>query len=73
MWYTAQNIKNIFEPFVTYKKYGTGIGLAIVKQIVNSHRGNIKVTSDIGLGTCFEIEFPLGGGRTDDQSKNIIG
>jgi signal transduction histidine kinase len=38
---------------------GTGIGLAIVKQILNKHNGKIKIDSHPGKGTCFEISLPL--------------
>ena len=52
------DIKNrIFEPFVTTRKLGTGIGLAITKQIVNAHKGSIKVDSFPG-GTVFTVQLP---------------
>ncbi|HXV81724.1 MAG TPA: PAS domain S-box protein, partial [Candidatus Binatia bacterium] len=46
-----------FEPFVTTKKEGTGIGLVIVRQIVTAHGGNIFYRSQPGLGTTFRIEL----------------
>ncbi len=39
---------------------GTGLGLAIVKRAVESHGGNIAVTSEQGVGTCFTVTIPLG-------------
>lgn len=51
-------IGNIFFPFVTYKKTGTGIGLALVKKIIDLHYGSISVTSDEHL-TSFNILLPL--------------
>ena len=37
---------------------GTGLGLAIVKHILNRHRGRLKVTSELGKGTCFSVILP---------------
>ena len=50
-------IETIFIPFVTYKKGGTGVGLAIVKKIIDLHFGNISVTSTEEL-TSFLIQLP---------------
>jgi two-component system, NtrC family, sensor kinase len=54
-------IDKIFIPFFTTKSSGegTGIGLDIVKRIVEKHEGNIKVDSEIGKGTTFTIEIPI--------------
>ena len=46
-----------FEPFITTKKEGTGIGLVIVRQIVTAHGGNISYRSRPGEGTTFRIEL----------------
>lgn len=51
-------IDTIFVPFVTYKKGGTGIGLAVVKKIIDLHYGSITVRSDEKL-TDFTIMLPL--------------
>jgi PAS domain S-box-containing protein len=47
-----------FEPFLTTKKEGTGIGLVIVRQVVISHGGKISYHSRPGEGTTFRIELP---------------
>jgi two-component system sensor kinase FixL len=47
-----------FEPFMTTKKEGTGIGLVIVRQIVTAHGGNISYRSRPGEGTTFHLELP---------------
>ncbi len=41
------------------QKGGTGLGLAIVKHIVNRHRGDMTITSELGKTTCFAITLPL--------------
>ncbi|MEA3187616.1 MAG: hypothetical protein QOD99_1446 [Chthoniobacter sp.] len=49
----------IFEPFVTYgKQNGSGLGMAIVKSVVEAHNGSISVESEIGAGTRIEIRLP---------------
>lgn len=50
--------ENIFTPFVSYKKGGSGIGLALVKKVVDMHYGSISVKSDDSL-TVFTIQLPL--------------
>jgi signal transduction histidine kinase len=49
----------IFEPFFTTKASGTGLGLAVVRRIVDGHGGEIAVTSPPGGGTLFALRFPL--------------
>lgn len=52
-------LKNIFIPFYTKKKQGTGIGLALSKKILKDHKGMIKVKSQEGKGTSFFIYIPF--------------
>ena len=47
-----------FEPFVTTKKEGTGVGLVIVRQILIAHDGKISYRSKPGEGTTFRLELP---------------
>ena len=51
---------DVFEPFFTTKSYGTGIGMTIVRQILAAHGGSISYTSQLGKGTTFTIQLPLG-------------
>lgn len=48
-----------FEPFYTTKSNGTGLGLAVVRSVVEAHQGQIGVVSAQGRGTCFTITLPL--------------
>lgn len=53
-------IRSIFEPFVTTKgERGTGLGLWIVKGIIQNHAGKLSVKSRVGRGTTFKIDLPV--------------
>ena len=54
-----QFIDKIYEPFFTTRDNGTGLGLPIVKQIVNVHEGDIFISSTENQGTTAEIWLPL--------------
>ncbi|MFB2815655.1 sensor histidine kinase [Shewanella xiamenensis] len=57
----AQDIRKIFEPFYTTKPVGTGtgLGLSLSYSIVQNHKGEIKVTSTLGVGTSFTVILPI--------------
>ena len=56
---TAEVRARIFEPFFTTKAKGTGLGLAVVKRIIESHQGHLTLDSQPGTGTCFRLYLPL--------------
>jgi signal transduction histidine kinase len=49
----------IWEPFFTTKATGTGLGLAVVKRIVEDHQGEVAVRSEVGRGTQVAVTLPL--------------
>ncbi len=63
----AEKLAKIFDPFyqadAAGQKHGTGIGLALVKEFVELHRGTIRVESEVGQGSCFSITLPVEDGE----------
>ncbi|MCK5399167.1 HAMP domain-containing histidine kinase, partial [bacterium] len=53
------DLAQIFEPFVTSRSTGTGLGLTIVKEIIEKHKGNIKIASAEGKGTEVTVSLPF--------------
>ncbi len=50
--------KRVFEPFYTTKKKGSGLGLAVVKQVAERHGGRVSLESNEGVGTEVRLELP---------------
>ncbi len=57
---SAEALPHIFEERFTTKPEGTGLGLFLVKEIVDNHGGSIEVDSREGAGTTFTLAFPVG-------------
>lgn len=55
-------IDRIFEPFFSTKKEGTGLGLSLVKRIMEEHGGQVRVRSRKGEGTAVSLLFPISAG-----------
>jgi signal transduction histidine kinase len=55
--------KNLFEPGFTTRRGSAGLGLAICRDIIQSHRGSITITSRVGHGTTVTIALPLDAGH----------
>jgi signal transduction histidine kinase len=56
---SPEQIDNLFAPFLTTKDSGTGIGLAIVKKIMENHQSKVQVESKLGQGAKFKLLFPI--------------
>jgi signal transduction histidine kinase len=58
---SPEDLKNIFDPGFTTKGVGvgTGLGLSICYQIVQEHKGEIRVESEKGKGTTFTVILPM--------------
>ena len=54
-----EKLKKIFEPFYSLKAKGAGLGLSIVRRIIEQHNWTIGVESELGKGTVFTICVPL--------------
>jgi signal transduction histidine kinase len=52
-------LEKIWDPFFTTKEMGTGLGLGMVKNIIESHGGNIQIDSRIRGGTQVTVELPV--------------
>ncbi len=56
---TEENLNKIFDPLFTTRARGIGLGMVIVKDIIEKHNGTIDVQSEVGRGTTFTIKLPL--------------
>jgi len=52
-------LSKIFEPYFTTKATGTGLGLTVVYKVIKEHGGDISVSSQVDVGTCFTISLPV--------------
>jgi two-component system sensor histidine kinase HydH len=54
----ADEVSRASRPFYSSKPFGTGVGLAIVRQIAAAHDGSIEITSAVGVGTTVRVRLP---------------
>jgi signal transduction histidine kinase len=59
----AERRDTIFDDFVTTKRRGLGLGLAISKKVVEQLGGTISLSSQVGVGSTFSVRFPLTNAR----------
>ena len=71
----SETAENAFKPFyqglTDSKNLGTGVGLALVKQVIDVVNGSIDVKSEVGKGTTFHIEIPINN-KCDKKLGNIV-
>jgi signal transduction histidine kinase/ligand-binding sensor domain-containing protein/DNA-binding response OmpR family regulator len=78
----SDQLEKIFDRFYqvdsshTKEFEGTGIGLALTRELVSLHQGTIQVSSSLGKGTCFTIELPLwemgNAAGTEGKQPNVL-
>ncbi len=69
----------IFRPYVTGRRGGSGLGLAVTRRIIEEHSGHIELHSELGKGSDFTVRLPVAGpreesasGAEDDARKTIL-
>lgn len=55
---TAEEREKLFMPYFTTKATGSGLGLAMAKEMLAAQGGDIRFTSQVGVGTCFVVDLP---------------
>lgn len=65
-------LNNIFSPYFTTKEQGTGLGLSVVKKLLEDMDGHIVITSEIGKGTIVTIHLPLARNDANLLEKQLI-
>jgi PAS domain S-box-containing protein len=55
---TKENLQKIGEPFYTNKEKGTGLGVMVSQRIIESHKGTMDITSEVGKGTTVTVTLP---------------
>ncbi|MBV2127860.1 sensor histidine kinase [Arsukibacterium indicum] len=62
---------HIFEPFFSRRPQGSGLGLAVVQAVVNSHQGNVHYQHRSDCGACFVITLPIHFSESTSRQTNV--
>jgi signal transduction histidine kinase len=65
-----EHLAAVFDPFFTTKSDGTGLGLPIVKRILQAHGGSVEISSEYGKGTRVTLALPLNSEKDNDQDTS---
>jgi nitrogen-specific signal transduction histidine kinase len=65
----ADKHAEIFRPYVTGRKGGSGLGLAVTRRIVEEHGGRIELFSEPGKGSDFVVRLPIEGPAASDRDE----
>ncbi len=68
-----ENLEKIFDPYFSTKKGGTGLGLFVVKSVLEKHDGHVEVESEVHKGTCFTLYLPAGERKLPDEHRDFKG
>jgi signal transduction histidine kinase len=64
-----EKLASVYDPFVTSKTRGAGLGLTLVYQVVMNHHGEIKISSEVNKGTVLALKFPLEAAEASVSTK----
>ena len=70
--FSEEGKKHAFQPFYTTRSEGTGLGLAVVAAIINAHKGEISLVSELGKGSIFIMQLPVTGQDYASEGKEIF-